>query len=140
MGERANIVCLQNGGEGAPLYLYTHWGGHDLPVLLQRALEAGRKRWGDEQYLTRILFSHLVGDRWAEETGFGLTTYLCDNSYPLLVVDASCKRVAVAENPKALPKGLSDESVETFWTFDGFCALPFGDDPWEALLPKGAGW
>lgn len=94
MGDRANIVVLQNGGAEGAIYLYTHWSGHRLPEELAAGLKKGEDRWGDEAYLGRILFQTLLeGDD--SNTGFGLSTYLTDNSYPLLVVDDSKREVRV---------------------------------------------
>lgn len=85
MGDRANIQIKEQ--EGGTLYLYTHWGGSELPEVLAEALAAGRERWGDEAYLSRIIFSHLIKDNVLGETGYGLTTYRTDFEYPDLIVD-----------------------------------------------------
>ena len=111
MGDRANVVITQDYAPGN-VFLYTHWGGSDLPLTVQRALRL-KLRWNDESYLARIIFEHMTGlsdldiglaslsgsSRWL---GYGIATYPPDNEWPLLVVD--CKTQIV-----------------------GFCAV--GDDP-----------
>jgi hypothetical protein len=102
MGDRANIYVKQHDHTGDPkpgIYLYTHWGGTELAATLQEALIRGEERWGDEQYLTRIIFSEMVGTGVDENTGFGITTYPCDNGWPLLVVDSKNRQVSVSEFP-----------------------------------------
>jgi len=137
MGDRANIVIPQYPNiDEAPtglIYLYTHWGGTDLPRTLQAAL-AKRWRWDDEPYLVRIIFDTMsVGDEGGE-TGYGISTYLGDNEHPLLVVDCTRQMVwtAEAEAPMA-PR------FDRTWSFDEYCTLPFdaGDDPWQALTKTG---
>ena len=90
MGDRANVVVLD---EHAPVFLYTHWGGEDLPTDLANALARGKDRWDDGPYLTRIIFCEMVKGQEGETTGFGISTVLCDNEHPLLVVRVSSKHV-----------------------------------------------
>jgi len=70
MGDR--IVYTIKQGKDLSVNLYSHWGGHDRFVNLARALQAAQPRWDDSSYATRIIVSQLIGDQWAEETGFGL--------------------------------------------------------------------
>jgi len=101
MGDRGNIYLKQNGGGSPGIYLYTHWYGSDLPATLQEALKRGQPRWADEQYFGRIIFSELTRGHEIELTGFGITTYPCDNDgrRPLLVVDSSMATVHVQPFP-----------------------------------------
>ena len=73
--------------------------GERLPELLQAALKKGESRWDDEPYLTRVIAQGVFGEDDGI-TGFGLTTYITDNSYPLLVVDAEKQTVGVCEAPR----------------------------------------
>ena len=85
MGDRANVVVLGTGP--SPVYLYTHWGGSELPATLQAALKRGEGRWTDPSYLARIIFCEMVAGREQSELGYGISTAITDNSYPLLVVN-----------------------------------------------------
>lgn len=88
MGDRANIVVLDDEDRSGKigLFLYTHWSGSELPALLKAGLDRAKDRWQDTQYLARILFQAMLdGDEGT--TGYGISTSLGDNSYPLLVVD-----------------------------------------------------
>jgi hypothetical protein len=102
VGDRGNIVIRQEaGGPGAQgtgggyLFLYTHWGGSELPGTLQRALVRGRDRWDDESYLARIIFREMGAGSEEDNTGFGISTYLTDNEHDLLVVDCGAQTVSV---------------------------------------------
>ena len=104
MGDRANIVVVnhRHGSEGQkpPLvYLYTHWSGSELPEILRLALSRNL-RWDDEQYLARIIFDQMTAGSQGEETGFGISAALRDNSYPLLVVDCAKQTVGLAMEGK----------------------------------------
>jgi hypothetical protein len=99
MGDRANIVVEQNGGR---IYLYSHWGGYQLPVVLRDALKRG-ERWDDDTYLTRIIFDQMTEGLHGEATGFGIGVYLSDNEYNILVVDPKSQTVtAEVEGGEAL--------------------------------------
>lgn len=97
MGDRANVQMRTNNDTGEGMYLYTHWGGTELPEDLRQALIAGKGRWGDDIYLSRIIVSRVVGDRWQEETGYGLSTYVGDNEHPIIVVDHDAQTVTMVK-------------------------------------------
>lgn len=88
MGDRANIVIRDTWpddlGNKEAVFLYTHWGGTELPDTLRRALSSGG-RWDDPQYLARIVFQAMLGDD-VGETGYGISTRLGDNEYDLIVL------------------------------------------------------
>ena len=88
MGDRANIAVVQH--DGSRVWLYTHWDGYDLPEVLRAALDRGRDRWEDAAYLARIIFCQMTKGQEMETTGFGISTRICDNERPVLVVD--CER------------------------------------------------
>lgn len=97
MGDRANIVVLQ-GNDLPPVVLYTHWGGYRLPETLRLAL-AKQWRWYDHAYLTRVIFDTMTAGQQGEETGYGISTGLPDNSYALLVVDPDTQSVTIQTAP-----------------------------------------
>lgn len=129
MGDRGNIV-IRNTNNNKHIFLYTHWTGYKMPERLQAALEKGQGRHDDEPYLARVIFQTLLdGDDSA--TGFGLTTFLTDNEYPLLVVD-------IDENRVGWCKVYSDEDlsqVDLQLSFDEFMKLDFSDKDacWKTL-------
>ena len=99
MGDRGNVVIHQHNDE--LIYLYTHWGGSELPFTVQRAL-AKRWRWEDESYLARIIFDAITEGFHGTETGFGIATYPCDNEYSMIVVNPSKQTVGFAHE-KSVP-------------------------------------
>lgn len=92
MGDRGNIVIKQKDDD--LIFLYTHWGGHDIKETLSKALARGRDRWDDESYLARIIFEEMISVDRNGSTGFGISTYPPDNDgYPFLVVDMKSQKV-----------------------------------------------
>ena len=91
MGDRANIQIRES--EGGKIYFYTHWSGTELPNILAKALDRGRDRWGDEQYLSRVIFSEMIKNDILETTGFGISTYRGDDNHPDLIVDYSTNKI-----------------------------------------------
>ena len=120
MGDRANVVVPDPYNKGQATYLYTHWQGHELPDTLGAALDRGRGRWTDYAYLTRIIFNQMTAGQEMQETGFGISTCIGDNSYPLLVVDTEAQVVRV------VPEGgdLLNPDAPT---------VPFGEATGDAL-------
>jgi len=89
MGDRANVKVT--GGMGTT-YLYTHWGGTNLPAVVQRAL-AKHWRWNDQSYLTRIIFCEMVKGSETDETGFGIAQKCGDGDERIVEVDTFTQTV-----------------------------------------------
>jgi hypothetical protein len=91
MGDRANAVILtdfpSDRRNGEAVFLYSHWGGTELPETVREALasDAGRKRAYDPVYLARIVFDAMNPEPGGE-TGLGISTTLTDFEYPLIVL------------------------------------------------------
>lgn len=116
MGDRANLVIRE---AGVPdLFYYTHSSGTEWPELLRDALAVGRGRWGDSQYLNRILarelFADLVGD-----TGGGISTYAGDNEYDYLIL----RHDGIAGTVYAVRPGDGDSALGKVFTFAEYVAL-----------------
>ncbi len=128
MGDRANVFVREDPKNAKTgVYLYTHWSGHKLPLLLQAALKK-RERWDDPQYLSRVIFQEMIGEDKGC-TGFGISARIGDGGYGLLVVDPGEKSVTL------LSKRDGGRAVGS-WSMDDFCELRLGDDPWAALGRK----
>lgn len=78
------------------MYLYSHWRGYEMPILVRDAL-ARQQRWSDGQYLTRIVFDGIKGDDTESETGFGIGAQIGDNGWPVIVLDPKHQMVRIAE-------------------------------------------
>lgn len=105
MGDRGTVYITStnvadNDFEGGlrGIYVYAHWHGTELPDLVRAGLELGRDRWGDSQYLTRILIDQIARDGRDKETGFGVGLSLAESEHPIVVVDLHREEVSVA-NP-----------------------------------------
>jgi hypothetical protein len=83
--------------------------------------------------LARIVFNEMTRGVEDELTGFGISTYLTDNEYPILVVDCDKGTVGVAEPG-------NETETRASWTFKQFIQLELPEeDPWAALEPAGNG-
>lgn len=87
MGDRANVCVITPRHD--PIFLYCHWGGTYLPHTVADALRRGADRWDDYPYLARIIFSEMIKDDVMETTGYGISTEILDNEYPIVVVDSA---------------------------------------------------
>lgn len=95
MGDRANIHTFSKDSQTG-IYFYSHWGGNELPVVLQNSLKK-KWRWDDEPYLNRIIFCEMVKDELLEETGYGIGTYIRDNEHDIIEVDVTNQKVKIGK-------------------------------------------
>ena len=100
MGDRA-VAGFRTKSSEPTIFLYQHWSGSEQSKNFADALEASRSRWGDDSYATRIALSHLVGEAWNQDLGYGIyvggTAHGSD--YPfVLVADWETRRVFVCDN------------------------------------------
>lgn len=122
MGDRGNIVVRSSQSNVDDVWFYGHWSGSRLEHTVRSAL-ARKRRWGDTSYLARIIFDEFTKDHAGEETGFGISTRLQDNEYPVIVVDDDKQRVFSIKE-----KGLIDGRIpegfvpKKMWTYDEFIA------------------
>ena len=106
MGDRANVLVKENKDDNG-VYLYTHWNGTKLPTTLQEAL-AKHWRWDDTPYLTRIIFDVMTRKSRDKETGYGISTQICDGEDRVLEVN--CEDMTVSFKKKS-------------WTFEQYTLL-----------------
>jgi hypothetical protein len=121
MGNRANIVIRQHGGQeiDGNIWVYVHLHGSVLARVLQAALKRGRKRWNDETYLTRIIISQVAIEVGVDSnTGMGVSTYPTDNNHPWLIVDSQAETVEVSDEDFV--------NIRKKISFSDFCLL---EDP-----------
>lgn len=123
MGDRGNIAVLHD--KDNQVWLYSHWGGSELFKRLQGGLAFGKGRWGDDSYLNRIIFCHAIPEgQFRDETGYGISTRMQDNEYPILVVDLEHKSVFVIQEDELkdgqVPAGFTPKEK---WGFQQFIDL-----------------
>ena len=83
MGDRSNIVVVQP--DNSRVWLYGHWMGEDN-YRVAGAVLSKRLRWNDPAYLARMLFENMIEGGYDKETGFGISTTMQDNEYPIVVL------------------------------------------------------
>lgn len=109
MGDRANVQI--NYLHGPPVYLYTHWGGYTLPLVVQRALAKGW-RWDDDAYLARIIFDEMTHGEHGLETGFGISTYIPDNEHDIIeIYTEPVPKVVIGSQEWTFDEYINDESI-----------------------------
>ena len=92
MGDRGQVRFIDD--EGHSVWFYTHWGADRLIVDVAKALHEGKSRWGDPEYLARIIFCEMVGgDRGT--TGFGIGHSEHGDVWQVVTVDARNRTVSV---------------------------------------------
>lgn len=72
MGSRGHIGIIHP-NNATPIYLYTHWEGHNICPILAEGLAKAKSegRLTDDSYATRIIFDTLTGCT-GESTGYGI--------------------------------------------------------------------
>lgn len=103
MGDRAMAEIKTEGGS---LFVYTHWGGYDLPEDAKQAIIKAEPRWNDYPYCTRIIVDQLTKGGRDQETGFGLM--LNDNAEdeynhdePSVIIDLKARQLTIMRDGKA---------------------------------------
>lgn len=128
MGDRGNIIVRQAANTNTDdVWFYSHWGGSDLPAVLQKAL-ARKQRWDDPSYLARIIFSEMIKGHVEGETGFGISCSIQDNSHNFLVVDVPAQEVSVVDSSPSEAEGSDGRLPKKFkpiatWSFDDYATL-----------------
>lgn len=84
MGDRSNIVVVQP--DESRIYLYGHWMGDDNYRVAGQVLSR-QERWNDAPYLARMLFARMTAGDEEGSTGYGISTAMCDNEYPIVIID-----------------------------------------------------
>jgi GH15 family glucan-1,4-alpha-glucosidase len=96
MGDRANFGFKDRKGD--TVYLYGHWAGYRMLENLAEAVKAAEPRWSDESYATRIAISHLVGNEWPSETGWGISVnQILDNEHKIPIINWADKTFTLME-------------------------------------------
>ena len=138
MGDRCNVAFKVREGDRERIFLYSHWGGSDMPEQVRNALIAAKGRWNDPSYCCRIMVSRIVLIHDGE-TGWGLSLGVCDNDgYPILEVDIPEMKVRLAHPHNWNPKGpeyhtpkFDEPSAE--WSFEEFIAMSRAE--WSGEYP-----
>lgn len=121
MGDRGNI-CIRERGKS--VYLYTHWGGSNLIYAAHKALSK-RWRWGDPAYLARIVFDEMTVGRHGSETGYGISTQICDNEWPIIIFDTDKQEVRFEEDDR--PYHTGHKILNLNMTFEEFVSADVDD-------------
>lgn len=88
MGNRAAIGFRQNQFVENTLLLYIHWAPtDDLTLLVAEAVKHASNRWDDPSYATRMAVTHIVGNEYNSEFGYGLhINFVPDLDIPVIPI------------------------------------------------------
>jgi len=117
MGDRANVYSYDSDLKKG-IYLYTHWGGEELPFKVKKSLIL-RERWDDQSRLSTIILCEMMG-KDADHRGIGVSTEMPDNEHPIIVVDCAKRRIGFAN------EGSEPECYQE-WSFEEYIDLNDGD-------------
>lgn len=90
MGDRANVRVIDC---KSSVYLYSHWSGSQLPVIVQAAMRRGKDRWTDGSYLARIIFNEMTKGHETDTKGFGISAQVGDGEDRVIAVNLDTGRV-----------------------------------------------
>jgi hypothetical protein len=136
MGNRANFVFVQPNGES--IVLYGHWAGNQMLANLAEAVAKAQPRWSDPSYATRIAISHMIGETWSMETGWGLhVNEIGDNEHKIPVIDFTQRTFSLHQeddfrNTDNKVRGMSNEAIFT-QDLATFCEK-YSDSPLLAMV------
>lgn len=91
MGDRAAFGFRDE--QGRILWLYGHDAGHEMLKRLAEAIAHAEARWDEPTYGTRMMISHMIGDKWNSEYGYGIGFDLPDTEHSVPVVDFASQEV-----------------------------------------------
>lgn len=111
---------IQSAGQ---VWFYTHWNGSNVKQLAQKAVIGSKPRWHDESYFCRAVADALITKlkKGEEPTGYGISTGMCDNEHPIMVLDCN-RQIAFLIEESALQDGRvpKDYKPAESWAFDEF--------------------
>ena len=109
MGDRGQVLIEDEG-----VYLYTHWNATKLVEDVRRAL-VRKERWGNSEYLARIIFCEMVGkDGFDCSTGYGISSTKHGDAHRLVKVNSEKETVEVLKDGEREFKGTFSEFIDKF--------------------------
>ena len=94
MGAQGNI-CIMNLDNKKYKYIYTHYLGDELPILLKRALSQTRGYWDDWSYLIAAIGYEILRRAEYTSSGFGLSEFPFNSSQEIIFVDITNQVIIV---------------------------------------------
>jgi len=97
MGDRANIAIKQYNSEER-VWLYGHWIGART-IEVARTVIDRRVQLADSSYLARVIFEAMIPeDQHGDSMGYGISTQITDNEYPIIVFDPNTQTIQIEES------------------------------------------
>ena len=131
MGARSNIVVQEQ--DGSRIWLYGHWMGEDS-INVTRDVLSMRDRWNDAPYLARMLFEEMIQGAVDKTTGFGISTVMCDNEYPIIVLEPHTQTAWLEDSDWSTTPRTIKPLTEPIPFEDFLNALSFREGTFEPLM------
>lgn len=88
MGDRCNVAIKVRKDDENHIFVYSHWGGHEMPGEVLNAVKKAKCRWDDDMYCCRIIIDNILPEGSKDQgTGYGISLHVGDNSYPIIEID-----------------------------------------------------
>lgn len=114
MGDRGQVHIKDEG-----VWLYTHWGAYELVDNVRAAL-AKKWRWDDSEYLARIVFDQMVGDKHGQENGLGISSRgPHGDEWRIIELDCEAKKITVKDNGEITIDQSFDDFIAHNQALDG---------------------
>jgi hypothetical protein len=113
MGDRGQVRIIGTYGSEKDLYFYTHWTASRLPEIVATALDRGRGRWNDDEYLNRIVFSEMIKDQVLDEIGYGIGLNEHGDVWRIVEINHFNKTVSVKH-----VEYFENDYLNAFWIYD----------------------
>ena len=97
MGDRG-LVNVAEGQDDVGVFLYTHWKGTKLPLVVKNVLKK-QTRWDDQPYLARMIFCRMLRNDGTSEgniddsTGYGISNRYISPEHPIIRIDTEKQMV-----------------------------------------------
>lgn len=115
MGSRTEWIIKED-NSGSAIHLYSHWGGGSKFEDTRYALTMAQERWSDTSYGARVFISQIIGEQWADITGFGIaagndTDLMFEESYFHAVIDFPNQKVVFGSHEWTFAEFLDAEDI-----------------------------
>lgn len=110
MGDRGQVQIVLD--KTHSVYLYTHWGAHDLIETVHKAIKRGVSRYTDVEYLARIIFNEITADDEMGLTGAGIEVTKHGDVWRVITVDPEADIITIIDYDKLIWKGNHNEFLD----------------------------
>lgn len=109
MGDRRQVHI-----KNINLWIYTHWGGYDLPGVVVKAIKLAQERWHDTTYCSRIIAMHVMQENSSGATGCGISDHSMYSEYNDIIIDTESLTVQIGQHEWSFKEFAKISDIEVF--------------------------